>query len=340
MRSFKTFAFAFYNCTALLLLSGSVACAADLDSTISNHKLNGTVQDKEKMEASVKLLLAPLPAPKPSPRIEQTRLRTNVEQFSGSTQFGLRPPGLGTPIIVPQVIVPKANAPHIFQTGGQLQFTPALRKPFSYSVETVSPKAGRWHHTATPRNGIMIWSPGYATAHVRQPAHFSNSTSLNFSFSNNHSMHEQQARGAITNYAPAPLQLQAVQQALPIKHAPPPANWNLWYAKVAKAIYAQWKQNTALGPGKALLQLTVYPSCNVAAKVVDFTKPPDANQNLPEETRFREASLKAINSLDGTDIWIFPASAGDLKRVTFELELNHAVGETPGCLVVRTHTEK
>ncbi len=339
MRSAKYFAILLSKFSTLLFLTNYAAYAAGSDSKSANQILNGSVQDKEKMEASVKLLLAPPPALNPLPAINQMPLRSNVEQFSGSAQYSPRNPGSAIPMIAPH-----SNVPRIFQTGTRTRFHHRFSNPISdfTPVETVTPGRAQWSYTATPRNGLMTWSPGYATKRVQQPTNFLSSTHLGFSSQNRRFLKEQRAQASVMTYAtppPAPRALQAVQQALPIKHAPPPANWNLWYERVAKAVYGQWTQNTSLGPGKALLQLTVYASRNVAVKVVDFTEAPGAAPNAPRETRFREASLKAINVLDGADVWTFPASAGDLKNVTFDMELKHAVGESPGCSVVRMHTD-
>jgi hypothetical protein len=323
--------------SSLLLFVDSRACNADTNSKNNNQVLSGTVQDKEKMEASVKLLLAPPPAPQPT--LQPAPINSTVEKFSGFSQYSLKALSPTVPMIIPH-----SNAPHIFQTGATLQASPTLPKPFArlIQVESVTPQPLTWQHRPTPRNGIMIWSPEYATKHVRQPAHFSTNTSLGYSFAPNHFTIERHAQASIMDYGKpsrTPSELQAVQQVLPVSHSAPPANWDIWYQKVARAIYTQWTRNTSLGAGKVVLQVKAYPSRNVDAKVIDYAEAPGVDTDTTLESKFREASLKAVTALDGADVWTFPSSSGKIKDVTFDMELNHAVGEAPGCSVVRMHTE-
>jgi hypothetical protein len=338
MRFSKHFAIVLSGLPTLCFLTGHAAWAAYSDSKSDSQVLNGAVQDKEKMGASVKLLLTPAPVAKPLPVVQPTPFRSSAEQFFGSAKYWPRSASSAINMMVPQ-----SNARHNLLIDHHLRFDPPFPRQLSrrIPVEIVTAKPGQWNYPATPRNGIMIWSPEYATKYLWQPASSSRKISLSFSSSGARFLNEQRAHASVMNYAtpsPAPLELHAVQQMLPVKHAPAPANWNLWYERVARTVYAQWAQNTSLGPGKALLQLTVYASRNVQVKVVDFNRAAGADQNAPAENRFREASLKAITVLEGADVWTFPACAGNLKRVAFDMELNHAVGEAPGCSVAQVHS--
>ncbi len=284
------------------------------------------------MEAAVKLMIPQPAQPKPLIPPPSIPLNSSVQQFSGSTQYSPGTPAPKIPMIVP----------HTLQSGASFPYRPTLPKPFTPPpTPTYSQQNFRWNYTATPKNGIMTYAPGYGATEIRQPQ-----TNLQFSVSQparnlDTSLKFRSTGTGVHAYATAPAaeeQLQATQYVLPTKHLPPPANWAEWYRRVGDAVYSQWKQST-VGPGKVTLQLTVYNTHNVDAKVVDFNPAAGVEPNPISDGRFREASIKTFNNLDGRDIWTFPASAAGTKKIAFEMELDHAVGETPGCSIVRMHNQ-
>src|ERR1700679_2700159 len=107
MRFFGYFAISLVSLETLLFLT-TATYAADADTSADTHPvLQGTVQDKAKMEASVKLLVAPPPAPKPLPTLSPPSLQGSLEKSSGAGQFSWK-------ILAPTVpmIVPHSHAPH------------------------------------------------------------------------------------------------------------------------------------------------------------------------------------------------------------------------------------
>ena len=87
------------------------------------------------------------------------------------------------------------------------------------------------------------------------------------------------------------------------------------------------------------LLITVYRGHDVDCKVISFEEAPGADRNATQESIFREASLKAVSSLNGDDVWEFPLSKNPPKKVTFDMQFKHAVGETQGCKVIHMHDD-
>jgi len=139
-----------------------------------------------------------------------------------------------------------------------------------------------------------------------------------------------------------PSQMQAVALPLPGTKAPvafKPKNWDDWYKHVAQNIYSAWSR-AHVTAGSAIVQVTVWPSHDVDAKIVGFTPAPDVERNAQTETRFRSSALDAVNDLSGFGLWDFPAMAKPPKNVVFDMEFKHEVGGEAGCSVVHMHNQK
>jgi hypothetical protein len=103
-------------------------------------------------------------------------------------------------------------------------------------------------------------------------------------------------------------------------------------------MYGQWTQNS-VGPGTSTLLITVYRGHDVDCKVISFEEAPGAKRDANQESIFREASLKAVTSLNGDNVWEFPVSKNPPKKITFDMEFSHAVGATSGCKVIHMHDD-
>ena len=130
--------------------------------------------------------------------------------------------------------------------------------------------------------------------------------------------------------------LQASQLVLASKQDVP-ATWDEWYLRVAKMMYFRWQQNYT-GAGTATVAVTVYASHDVDGKIIDFKPASDVERDQAMEDRFKSTALKCVDSLSRDIGWQFP-NAGKTKKVTFDIELKHAVGQDVGCRVVHTHDE-
>jgi hypothetical protein len=194
----------------------------------------------------------------------------------------------------------------------------------------------------------MTYGSGYAVRKgVVQPRILSTHANLSLSFPNTQVAVQQtnlqllQTNRHVVNWAPPAVQLKATQLSLVPEKRParlaPPINWQEWYLRVAHAVYAEWRAN-AEGPGKATLLITVYNTQNVDCKVIDFAPAAGAARNVTAETAFRESALRCITGLDGDQIWQFPVAAIRPKKIVFDMQFDHAVGATPGCAVIHTHS--
>jgi hypothetical protein len=130
-------------------------------------------------------------------------------------------------------------------------------------------------------------------------------------------------------------QLIATQKVLP--SLPAPKNWDEWYKRVAAATYDRWKQNTA-GPGAAIVLIKVFDSRAVDCRVAEFTPATGADRDANSEQRFKEVALQCVSSLSGDPLWQFPAIPPIPRKIAFDMEFKHAVGENAGCSVVHLHS--
>jgi hypothetical protein len=278
--------------------------------------LKSSVKDDEQMRQSVKVLVAPPPSNIPSAMKRATIKRV----YNGAP--------LPPPPVKLETKATAANASTIEER---------LNRIFKPAKPTPPPK---WDYTLTPKNGVMSWAPGYSTAEKPKPLPIRTmQTSLQFSNTQmKATMPQLQAKISPIRVRTTD-EMKATQLALPKpKSAPPAATWEEWYERVAKAMYAQWKQN-AVGPGTASVLITAYNTKDVDCRIIDFAPAADVTRNAQNEENFKKAALNAVSSISGDDVWAFPLSPQNPKKVSFDMEFKHAVGEKNGCQIVHTHID-
>lgn len=318
--------------------ANSVGAAGD-----SSRLLNGSAKDKAELTPSVKLL----------PPEKQTHLlngNANVKQFNGQAQSTP-----GRPVYPAQVSMPAYTPVRQYPR----TVTPIL--PARIYVERphtpfVYPAVPKWNYTLTPKNGIMTWAPGYGSTRVAQQmrvqptpvrtatfapqvirgtpfgagivpgAHPSTDTGVK--------MLQKQGVAAV----PAAEALRATPELFTEPHSSTmkrSVTWGEWYKRVCTVIYDQWKLDGAC-PGKATVQVTVWPGRDIEGKVLNFTAVSDAARDATQETAFRETALRAINSLRRTETLDFPEQTRRTK-VVFDLDMNRSVNGPSGCQVAAFH---
>jgi len=325
---------------SLFACFANFSALADDSSGSKGTVLNGGLEDKAQMESSLKLLVGPPASSTPTPPV-----KLNVQQFSGGAQYS---PGQPAPALPPPPPRPVLQSGVGFRNPIFLQ-PPQIAPAFIPPPRFVPAPVPKWNYTITPRNGIMTYAPGLAIKKIAQPRILQTHANLTLAFPNTNAqaimpttnLQMMGTNAHVTNYAALPVPLKATELSLmpkpAQKHLAPPINWEAWYKRVLYAVYGDWRAK-ADGPGKATLLLTVYDTKNVDAKVIDFSPANGADRNVKAETAFRESALKTITSLDGDDIWQFPVAAIRPKKIVFDMQFDHAVGATPGCAVVHTHT--
>ncbi len=122
--------------------------------------------------------------------------------------------------------------------------------------------------------------------------------------------------------------LRADALLLPTLHATVAPTWNDWYHRVAGAIYARW-QSVDVGPGVAIVRVTVSQDRNLSAQVEDFKPADSVGRDVDSETNFKQCALNAVQLVKQYEIPKFPENA-DLPRVTFDLEMKRNVESKPG----------
>jgi hypothetical protein len=339
-RSIRRAIFSVLLC-AVPLLAGLVVSAADEAETSTSTPSSSTgqrppvlhsgVEDKEQMQPSVKLLLTPPQSATPHP------IQSTVNQFAGANSYT---PGNQAPTF-PQPLPQKSD------TGASSQVTPApVFAPWKFLATPPSKPPAKWDYTATPRNGVMNWTPGHGTSVVTPSRRLSSmQTDLQWSSTAPNllvrpSGRSVDGRANVIQPSTGRPQLKAVQKSLPGTQLAPPASWEDWYQRVAKAIYAQWRQQTEIGPGSATVLITVFNTHDVDCKISDFSPAGDAKRDAASESKFRNASLRSVTSLNGASVWEFPVAATKPKKISFDMQFKHEVGGVPGCQVVHMHDNK
>lgn len=115
-------------------------------------------------------------------------------------------------------------------------------------------------------------------------------------------------------------------------------SWDDWYHRVAGAIYARW-QSVDVGPGVAVVRVTVTKDRDLSAQVEDFQPADSVARNVDAETSFKQNALNAVQLVKQYEIPKFPANA-DLPRVTFDLEMKRNVESKPGFDVAGDSSKK
>ena len=294
-----------------VLLSNQCVAAAESTAPPSSTFLKSSVKDEEQMHQSVKVLVAP-----PTSNIPSAMKRATIKRVYDG------------PHLPPPPVIKSAAA-------GSGAIEERLNGIFRPAKPTPPPK---WDYTLTPKNGVMSWAPGYSTAEIPKPPVIRRmQTSLQFSNT------QMRATMPQLHATMSPIrvrtidEMKATQLALPKpKGEPPASNWEEWYERVAKAMYAQWKQNS-VGPGSATVLITAYVSHDVDCRITGFVAADDVKRDAQGEENFKKAALNAVSSLSGDDVWAFPPFFRNPKKVTFDMEFKHAVGEKNGCQIVHTH---
>jgi hypothetical protein len=276
--------------------------------------LKSSVKDDEQMHQSVKVMVAP-----PTSNIPSAMKRATIKRVYDGPH--LPPP----PVKLETKATPAGSGTVEERLNGI--FKPARPIP--------PPK---WDYTLTPKNGVMSWAPGYSTAEIPKPPVIRRiQTSLQFSNTQMKATMPQLKTTISPIRVHTPDEMKATQLALPKpKSEPPASSWEEWYERVAKAMYAQWKQNS-VGPGSATVLITAYSSHDVDCRITRFIAADDVKRNAQSEENFKKAAINAVSSLSGDDVWAFPPFFKTAEKVSFDMEFKHAVGETNGCQIVHTH---
>ena len=296
-----------------VLLSNQVSAAEQSTAQPSSTLLKSSVKDDEQMHQSVKVLVAP-----PSSNIPSAMKRATIKRVYD-----------GAPMPPPPVrLETKAAAV------GSGAIEQRLNGIFRPAKPTPPPQ---WDYTMTPKNGVMSWAPGYSVTEMPRPVIRRAQTSLQFSNTQMRAMMPQLQATMSPIRVRSTDEMKATQLALPKPKSEPPARtWEEWYERVAKAIYAQWKQNS-VGAGSATVLITAYGSHDVDCRITGFVAADDIKRNAQSEENFKKAALNAVSSLSGDDVWSFPQISTNPKKVSFDMEFKHAVGEKNGCQIVHTH---
>ena len=80
------------------------------------------------------------------------------------------------------------------------------------------------------------------------------------------------------------------------------------------------------------MRVSVSSARDLECRVVDFVAAPDILRDGAKETAFREAALKAVNSLDRCAVLEFPLHATN-QRIRFDLNISRSA-DGPGCAEV------
>jgi hypothetical protein len=318
--------------------AGSAGNSSANTSARPSKMLRSSAEDTEKMERSVKLMIPAAVPPTPPRQID----------LGAQHQFQFHnPPVLSVPIAPP-------NPPRQFQLDANANqnhpFIPPPRPPFlrpsfqprSGGVGNVWTYSGMLAPSLAPVPRRM-WPPPRMQAQPVQrmsvridpwtnvvegePSRAIQLANLQTAIKRMHST----PQAAVQNST----QLIATEKVLP--SLPAPKNWDEWYKRVAAATYDRWKQNTA-GPGAAIVLIKVFDSRTVDCRVTEFTPAAGADRDANNEQKFKEVALQCVSSLSGDPLWQFPPIPPVPKKIAFDMEFKHAVGENAGCSVVHLHS--
>jgi hypothetical protein len=301
------------------LASQPPACLADGNNVVSTGApIKGGIHDDAQVQSSTRLFTQPA-AVKPLP----------VQQYSGA------PNRVKKTAPVPPVVKPKVEQkptdeqpkPEVKLWGRaedkeeEKEAKPSARlwgEPPEATDGTPAKKtpAAKSGNGSTPAYGVKSYQPGYEVTEVKvlppvRPGMRSVAGRLRVSA--------------------APREAVAAQLSLP-RHVP--ANWSEWYDRVAHAIYQVWQQQS-VGPGDAAIRTTVFDTNDVDCQITDFQPAGDIARHAEAESRFRDAALAAVSSLDKSSVCQFPAVHP--KKVSFDVHLSRLVDGPAGCRVIHTN---
>jgi hypothetical protein len=198
-----------------------------------------------------------------------------------------------------------------------------------YSATANTNQAGTSEHMSTSKNGVTCWSPGYE---VQISSAGLTKESLGGVWSAPGGVRREPGLIATTEALPSPQYfvqpvvgegpLMARAQTLPGIEVGA-VTWEQWYKTVARAIYSRWRY-AEVAPGVAKVRVTVLRNKEMAARVVDFVPVLGVDRNADNEKTFREAALKAVNSVESYEIPPFPKGV-DSPQVSFDVEMKRTV---------------
>jgi hypothetical protein len=297
--------------------------------------LRSGAEDTEKMERSVKIMI-PSAVP-PTPRRQYDLGAQRPFQFHNPPVFSV--PATAPPIPSRQFQLDVNAASHPFMPMRPPFLRPSFQ-PRSGGVGNVWTYGGTPAPLAMPRQPrnifrmqaqpvqrMSIQVDPWTNVVEGEPSRAIQLANLQTAIKRLHAS----PQGAVQNGT----QLMATQKVLP--SLPPPKNWDEWYKRVAAATYDRWKQNTA-GPGAAIVLIKVFDSRTVDCRVTEFTPATGADRDASSEQKFKEVALQCVSTLSGDPLWQFPATPPIPRKIAFDMEFKHAVGENAGCSVVHLHS--
>jgi hypothetical protein len=339
-----------FLCNFCVIASINNNAAADNSTTTAptdeKTVLKGGAQDAEKMQKSIKLMVPDPSAPRYSPETQPSRFQTGATQndLKRTLEFQEQAAALREQQAAARaaaLLKQQAEAEHqaaiVRHFGVEAEVNPPQRLPFP--IQRV-PDIGKFNRRVAPIQTQQIqvdpWTDVVAVPY-RQKKLAELQTAIKQLHSPQPVTPNTVAIGQLAAPAAKPAQaLKAVEMMLPM--TPAPKDWDAWYKRVASAIYDRWRQNTA-GPGTSVVLITVYASRDVDCRVTNFTEAEGAERNSAEESRFKQVSLQCVDGLSGDEIWQFPTIQPLPKKIVFDMEFKHVVGEDSGCRIVHLHNE-
>jgi hypothetical protein len=247
-------------------------------------------------------------------------------------------------LLSPSAVMAAPRTPNAYS--GRAQYP---QRPFYYIPNAPAAHFHREHHNSLPprdliavpppaksgpapavaasnlaTNGIMTWAPGYASTRIP----LSTEASVHGVLQGDRGL---AARPLVAQFRSTPRLL----TELLAPQAKRCENWDDWYKQVCKTVYDQWLIDQT-GPGKACIHVTVWSTRDLECKIVDFSPAPGTSRDVAQETKFREAALQSVRSLDRCSVLEFPTRFVG-RMVSFDLDISRAVDGPFGCEVVAAH---
>ena len=138
--------------------------------------LNGTAKDREQVTSSIRLVL-PTPEPHLLTGVQSHVLNGSAQSslLNGSTQSRTLNGSAGTTPLNAQTTAAPVKPVAVFNVPNAPRadvYHPVLPSRITVIPErTYTKPAAKWNYTLTPKNGIMNWSPGYASTKVPMQPH-------------------------------------------------------------------------------------------------------------------------------------------------------------------------
>jgi len=221
----------------------------------------------------------------------------------------------------------------------QIKTPDLMQAPVSSAKGVSTYVPGADLNISTSHDGVVCWSPGYEVS-VTSHSVIENKLGGVWAARDYHpqALHAVPQRLTPQTLLAVPTALTAQAFLLPELRLSTVNTWDDWYQRVASAIYGGW-QTQDVGPGLAMMRVTVTRVRDLSCQMVDFTPAPDIERNVLAETTFREAALRAVHLVNKFEIPDFPNNSSE-SSVTFDVQMKRLVGGKPGVDVASIHTEK